>query len=307
MELLSHYPGHRPVYTDGSFLQGTAGSACIYNGQAFCCRLLGFNSVLTAELCAVYRAFLFICRQPRRRLLSLEVLCNVSAVTLPTTVLLLRSCFIYSTCAPRGSLWCFAGYLDTVAYLATWLPMWQPCTDRSFQMELSALTFALAFIALFYPRCKPSETLLLATNFVWWKHLCRSRSPRSEPSGRTKSPSRVSGSVKHAWQTDTLTRGAGACLYTLFCPSYRGIYLGGLSLLCRSPPYLSFWRSDLRHTLRKSVWGVKYFGVCCCILACHNELMGSFFYSVFVFVPFMSSLRRLTHCTLPGLFTAWQI
>jgi hypothetical protein len=40
-ELLSHHPDH----TDGSFLQGSAGSAFVYNGQAFSYRLLCFNSV----------------------------------------------------------------------------------------------------------------------------------------------------------------------------------------------------------------------------------------------------------------------
>jgi hypothetical protein len=58
----------------------------------------------------------------------------------------------------------FAGYLDAVAFLATRPPMRQLCTDRSFQIELSALTFALAFVTLFYPCGKTNGTVLLATN-----------------------------------------------------------------------------------------------------------------------------------------------
>jgi ribonuclease HI len=62
-ELLSHYPDHTAVYTHGSFLQGSARSAFVYNGQAFSYRLHSFNSAFTAELYALYRAVLFICRQ----------------------------------------------------------------------------------------------------------------------------------------------------------------------------------------------------------------------------------------------------
>jgi hypothetical protein len=47
-----------------------------------------------------------------------------------------------------------------------------------------------------------------------------------------------------------VTRGAGARLYTLRCPSCRGTYLGWLPSLRRSPPCLSTWRRDLRHSWR---------------------------------------------------------
>jgi hypothetical protein len=49
----------------------------------------------------------------------LQALCSASVVILPTTLFLLTSCFKYQTCAPRDGLCCFAGYLDTVACLAT--------------------------------------------------------------------------------------------------------------------------------------------------------------------------------------------
>jgi hypothetical protein len=41
-------------------------------------------------------------------------------------------------------------------------PKRQLSSDRSFQIELSALTFALAIVALFYPRGKLSGTIFLA-------------------------------------------------------------------------------------------------------------------------------------------------
>jgi hypothetical protein len=52
-ELLSHYPARTAVYTDRSFLQSSAGSAFVYNGQIFSCLLQGYNSVFTAELYAL--------------------------------------------------------------------------------------------------------------------------------------------------------------------------------------------------------------------------------------------------------------
>jgi hypothetical protein len=38
----------------------------MYDGQVFSYRLHNFNSVFTAEICAFYRALLFIRRQPRQ-------------------------------------------------------------------------------------------------------------------------------------------------------------------------------------------------------------------------------------------------
>jgi hypothetical protein len=66
-ELLFHYPDHTTVYTGGLFLHGSAKNAFVYNGQAFSYRLHGFNSVFTADLYALYRAVLYIRRQPGRR------------------------------------------------------------------------------------------------------------------------------------------------------------------------------------------------------------------------------------------------
>jgi len=65
-ELLSSYPDHTAVYTDGSFLHESTGSAFVYDGATFSYRLHNFNSVFTAELYALYRALLFLRRQPRQ-------------------------------------------------------------------------------------------------------------------------------------------------------------------------------------------------------------------------------------------------
>jgi hypothetical protein len=51
-ELLSAYPDHTAVNTDGSFFHESTGSAFIYDGQMFSYRLHNFNSVFTAELYA---------------------------------------------------------------------------------------------------------------------------------------------------------------------------------------------------------------------------------------------------------------
>jgi hypothetical protein len=49
-ELLSAYPDHTAVYTDGSFVHESTGSAFMYDSQVFSYRLHNFNSVFTAEL-----------------------------------------------------------------------------------------------------------------------------------------------------------------------------------------------------------------------------------------------------------------
>jgi hypothetical protein len=62
-EFLSQYPDHTAEHIHGSFLQGSTGSAFVYNGQEFSYCLHGFNSVYTAEMYALYRDFLFIRHQ----------------------------------------------------------------------------------------------------------------------------------------------------------------------------------------------------------------------------------------------------
>jgi hypothetical protein len=174
---------------------------------------------------------------------TLWAFCSASVVTLPTTLLLLTSCSKCLTCAPRDSLWCFAGHLDTVAYLAT---RRQPCTDRLFQIELSALTFVLAFVALFCPRGKPNGTKLASDETVCAGVAVPVGSRPEGPSHPQASPDRP-----HTPDTRTLvTRAACAWLYTLRCPSYRGKCLGGRPWLRRSPLYPSPWRRNVRHTRR---------------------------------------------------------
>jgi ribonuclease HI len=67
--MLSTYTNHTAVYTDGSFVQVSKGSAFICDDQVFSYRLHRFNSVFTAELYAIYRAILFIRRWPQQNYL----------------------------------------------------------------------------------------------------------------------------------------------------------------------------------------------------------------------------------------------
>jgi hypothetical protein len=176
----------------------------VYNGRAFSYRLHGFNIVFTAEMYALYRALFFILRQPgRHHLVCTDALSALRCLSghspgHPTLAEILFQCPIW---APRDSLWRFPRHLDAVAFLAKRSPTRQPRTDRSFHIELWALTFQLAFLALFSPPGKPSGTMLLATNCVGWNHLCGSSNPPSEPSRRTKSPS-------PAWRADSCYEGS---------------------------------------------------------------------------------------------------
>jgi ribonuclease HI len=79
-ELLSSYPAHTAVYTDGSFLREFTGIAVLYDGRVFSYRLHNFNSVFAAELYALYRALLFIRRQSRH----CRLLCTDSLISLPS-------------------------------------------------------------------------------------------------------------------------------------------------------------------------------------------------------------------------------
>jgi hypothetical protein len=80
---LSAYPDYTAVYTDGSLVQDSTGSAFICNDQVFSYRLHSFNSVFTAKLHAMYQALLFIRRQTQQYHLvctdSLSGLQNLSA------------------------------------------------------------------------------------------------------------------------------------------------------------------------------------------------------------------------------------
>jgi ribonuclease HI len=82
---VSAYPDYTAVFTDGSLVQDSTGSAFIHDDQVFSYRLHSFNSVFTAELCAMYRALLFIRCQPRQyhlvctdSLSGLQSLCGCS-------------------------------------------------------------------------------------------------------------------------------------------------------------------------------------------------------------------------------------
>jgi hypothetical protein len=127
-ELLSHYPGHTAVYTDGSFLHGSARRSFVHKGQIFSYRLHCFNTVFTAELYALYRAFMFTRRQRGCHHLCLYR----RSKRFPMSQLLL---FHHWDPAPSiqpahlGTICgCVAGYLDTLACLPTRPSMRQPCT-----------------------------------------------------------------------------------------------------------------------------------------------------------------------------------
>lgn len=64
-ELLSSYPDYTAVYTDGSFVHESTGSAFMYDDKSLY-RLYNFNSFFTAELYTLYRALLFIGRHTRQ-------------------------------------------------------------------------------------------------------------------------------------------------------------------------------------------------------------------------------------------------
>lgn len=54
------------VYSDGLFFNESTGSALIYGGQVFSYHLHNFNSVYTADPCAIYQALPFTWQQPRQ-------------------------------------------------------------------------------------------------------------------------------------------------------------------------------------------------------------------------------------------------
>jgi hypothetical protein len=129
---VSAYPDYTAVYTDGSVVQDSTGSAFTYDDQVFSYRLHSFNSIFTAEVYGMYRDLLFIRRKPRQyhlvctdSLSGLLSLCGCSP-DYPTVVELLIQLFHL---IGRGSLLCFAGFLATVVYRATrplMLPLNQP-------------------------------------------------------------------------------------------------------------------------------------------------------------------------------------
>jgi hypothetical protein len=59
VELSSTYVDYMVIYTDGSFVQGSAECAFVYEGQVFKYQRHIFNSMYTADLHAICQALLF--------------------------------------------------------------------------------------------------------------------------------------------------------------------------------------------------------------------------------------------------------
>jgi hypothetical protein len=218
------------------------------------------------------------------------VLSRASVVTIPTTLLLLRSSSTHPPCAPRDSLWCFAGYLDTVACMETRPRTWQLCRASRYFILVASRVGQCSWQQF------ASGDSICAGVAVLLEIRPEGRSHPHGPPDRSHTP-----------DTRTLvTRAAGARLYTLRCPSNRGAHLGGLHSVRRSPLFVTstawsptyaaiirvgpqiFWRSSLQSGLPQ--WS-----------------NGCYFYADFEFSFILYSLRRLTHPTLPGPITVRQI
>jgi hypothetical protein len=204
-ELLSSYPDYTAVYTDGSFLRESTGSAFVYGGAAFSC-LHNFNSVFTAELYALYRALLFLRRQPRQ----CHLMCTDSLSALQSLISYSRDHPIaneiqyqLSHLQKAESLFYSAGYVATLACPAMRPLMVQlerlHCTETWLLIQLSAVMFAPSSTMLFYRHGKMNGLTLKATNCDWWSHPYRHGVPLSALSGRRKSISHGYESVTHAW------------------------------------------------------------------------------------------------------------
>jgi hypothetical protein len=113
-QLPSSYLYHMAVYTDRSFLHELTGSAFVYDSAAFSYRLYNFNSIFTAELCALYRALLFFRRQPWQcHLICTDSLSALQSLSIssrdhPIVKEIVVNC---PTSRRQGSLLCSAGYL----------------------------------------------------------------------------------------------------------------------------------------------------------------------------------------------------
>jgi ribonuclease HI len=69
------------VYTDGLFVQGSTGSAFIYDGQVFSYHLCSFNSIFTVELYAMYQVLVFIWCQSQQCHLCTDLLSVLQSLT----------------------------------------------------------------------------------------------------------------------------------------------------------------------------------------------------------------------------------
>jgi hypothetical protein len=162
-------------YSDGLFLQASAGSAFVYDGQVSLYRLHDLNRVLTFEIYAVYKALLSIHRQPWRH-----------DHVLSDSVIGVQS---LSGCRPCHPL--ITQILLQVSDLRTsglsvvfcWVPRHSGLSDSGAAdaAAMSGLLVSDRDLALFYLRGKPNGTMPMAENCVWWNHLYRSGNPASEP------------------------------------------------------------------------------------------------------------------------------
>jgi ribonuclease HI len=218
------------VCTDGPFLLGPAGSAFFYNGQAVCYSRHGFNSFVTAQLHAVYRALLITRRQPRRHCLvcadSLGALRCVSgyspdhtivaeiltqAPELRTSVQSVVFCWVPGHCGLPGN-----EAADVVAKAAA---VHGPLvSDRAHGGTYGCSCLRRAILSQWQDQWNKlcSETICAGVAIL--RHSRREkRSGSHAPPARSRAP-----------DTWTLARQAGARLYTLRCPAYCGTYPAGL-------------------------------------------------------------------------------
>jgi hypothetical protein len=168
---------------------------------------------------------------------AVKALCSVSVVTRPIILLLLIPCSTYLTCALLDSLWCL---------LSAWT-LW-PTRQGSCRYECQSCSRARTF--RFRSSCRhwrlhlpSSRCFILVTSRVGQCSL-----QQIECCGTVSAavavlflirPERRSTSCFSACHTRTLvTREAGVCLYTLYCPSHRCTFVCALPSLRRSSPYV---------------------------------------------------------------------
>jgi hypothetical protein len=59
-EVISKYPDHTHIFTDGSVIQGSTGCSFVFDSRSFIFHLHPFCSIFTADLHALNRALLYL-------------------------------------------------------------------------------------------------------------------------------------------------------------------------------------------------------------------------------------------------------